>query len=379
MKKAGLGWLASGENEEYIAPEFIQLLPSEVEPMKRAATELYQLMLRAADEVVSQNRWSEVGIPSKAIELVKYSLRNEKDLHLISRFDFAGGLDALPLKMLELNADTCSLLPETHFIQNKHAEQERRKLPSTQPFNQLEASLMRKFQQYLKRHPDKDSILLTTYGHTEDWLNTGVITAAAKKCGFQEAQEMTLGAIIFSPEDGFFIELHEEEYRRFDTLFKFIPWDLLIEDEPDVFDAIQRIILSGKGIVMNPAFTMLLQSKGLMKIMYEMEPYNPYLLKTDLTDRVFRDNRYVRKPMFGRMGENISFYNGFSSPDYETEGDYGQSPSLYQELALFNMDREDHRYQPSIFYTGEPSALCFRRQDDPVIDDDAEFVGHVVE
>ena len=52
---------------------------------------------------------------------------------------------------------------------------------------------------------------------------------------------------------------------------------------------------------------------------------------------------------------------------------------LYQELALFNIDRENHQYQPSIFWTGDASALCFRRQDDPIIDDDAEFLGHIVE
>ena len=71
-------------------------------------------------------------------------------------------------------------------------------------------------------------------------------------------------------------------------------------------------------------------------------------------------------------------YDGEASPKYETEGDYGEYPSIYQEVAAFDIDREGHRYQPSIFWTGEPSALCFRRQDDLIIDDDAEFVGHVI-
>ena len=75
---------------------------------------------------------------------------------------------------------------------------------------------------------------------------------------------------------------------------------------------------------------------------------------------------------------NIAFYDGNGRPEYETEGDYGEYPPVYQELADFNEDSEEHRYQPSIYWTGMSSALCFRRQDDFVIDDDAEFVGHVV-
>ena len=51
---------------------------------------------------------------------------------------------------------------------------------------------------------------------------------------------------------------------------------------------------------------------------------------------------------------------------------------MYQELARFNEDRKEHRYQPSIFYTNEPCGMAIRRQDDLIIDDDAEFVGHTI-
>jgi glutathionylspermidine synthase len=132
-------------------------------------------------------------------------------------------------------------------------------------------------------------------------------------------------------------------------------------------------------VVLNPAYTMLLQSKAIMKFMYELAPNLKYNLKTSFKEGDFPDRRYVRKPMFGRMGDNIAFYDGNRQPEYETEGDYGDYPPVYQELADFNADSEEHRYQPSIFWTGMSSALCFRRQDDLIIDDDAEFVGHVVE
>jgi glutathionylspermidine synthase len=379
LKNAGLGWLGTGGNEEYIAPAIVQLSERELQPFKEAAAQLYDLMIRAAQTVASQGRWAEVGIPPHAVNLVKYSLQHEMGQHLVCRFDFAGGLDGIPLKMLELNADTCSLMPETAIVQDLHRELEARKLPKGQAFNQLMDGLAKRLRHILQQHPDKaPALLLSGLGHDEDWLNTEIITKAAKKAGMADTQEIVMDRVIFSPEEGIFFELHEEEFRRYDFWFKFVPWDLIVFEETELFEILEHIIRNKLGVVLNPAFTMLLQSKGLMKIMYELEPYNPYLLKTSLTDRDFPDRRYVRKPYFGRMGENIAFFNGSSMPDYETEGDYGHYSPIYQEIAQFNMDRKGHRYQPSIFWTGEASALCFRRQDDLILDDDAEFVGHIV-
>ncbi len=371
--------MASGENEDYIAQDVIRLNERELNLYREAAAQLYDLMIRAAQAVASQQRWAEVGIPSHAVNLVKYSLQHEMGQHLVCRFDFAGGLDGIPLKMLELNADTCSLMPETAIVQDMHREQESRKLPNGKAFNNLLESLAKRLQHILKHHSDKTpTILLSGLGHDEDWLNTELVTKAAKKANFSDVQEILMERVIFSPDEGFYLELHEEEFRRYDFWFKFVPWDLIVFEETELFDILCNIILNKLGVVLNPAYTMLLQSKGLMKIMHELEPNNPYLLKTSLTEHDFPERRYVRKPYFGRMGENIAYFNGSSTPDYETEGDYGHYSPVYQELATFNMDRKGHRYQPSLFWTDESSALCFRRQDDLILDDDAEFVGHII-
>ena len=53
-------------------------------------------------------------------------------------------------------------------------------------------------------------------------------------------------------------------------------------------------------------------------------------------------------------------------------------PVIYQELASFSTDTEGYRYQASVFYTDHPCSLCFRRQDDLIIDDDAEFIAHTI-
>lgn len=379
LKQAGLVWLATGENQDYIARDFVRLSAQELQPLKDAAAQLYPLMLRAAKEVAARNRWSEVGIPPKAVPLLRYSLDRELDQHLVCRFDFAGGLDGMPIKLLELNADTCSLMPETAIVQELHRELFAHRLPMGRPFNRLRESLGERLRHILRQNPGRSStLLLSCLGYNEDWLNMNVVTKAAQAAGFEDVQEMLMEKVIFSPDEGIFIEPRRDEFLRFDFWFKFVPWELVVFEEPDLLEILDSLVRSGQGVVLNPAFTLLLQSKGLMKIMYELEPGNPYLLRTSLTDQDFYDKRYVRKPMFGRMGENIAYFDGSWVAEHETQGDYARYPPVYQELALFNTDRNEYRYQPSVFWTGEPSALCFRRHDELILDDDAEFVGHVV-
>lgn len=374
-----LDWLATGENEEYLADEFITVHPPEVDQWRDAAENTYRVLVAAAKHAVQQGDWKALGIPPHAIDLVRYSLANEMDTHLLGRFDFAGGMDGVPVKLLEINADTCSLLAETAYVQEQHWKQEEQSLRGN-PYNPLVDLLIERFRRILNQYQNLDpTILISTLGYEEDWINADVVAEAAREAGFEEVETAILERVIFSPEEGVFLEEDNGVFVRYDFWYKFIPWDFIAYEEPELFDDLEQLIRSKKVMVLNPAYTMLLQSKALLKYAYDLYPDNPYLLKTSFEPGDFPDHKYVAKPIYGRMGENIKFYDGQPDPIYETEGDYDDLPVVYQELATFNIDSEGHRYQPSIFWTGQTAGLCFRRQDDLVIDDDAEFVGHVVD
>lgn len=379
IKKLGLVWLASGENHDYLTEDIVIISETELSHLVKAAEHLDTLAIRALQKIVREDLWKEVGIPKNARKLVKYSLERELGQQLIGRYDFAGGLDGIPIKLLEFNADTCTLLPETVYFQQEQYLQEKKSLFNP-PFNQLMDGLVAQFKSVLSQHPNKPkTLLISTMGYQEDWLNTDVIEAAAKKAGFEVVQSMVLERVIFSPEEGIFVELHEEYFEQYHFWYKMVPWEFIADEEPDLMDLLEKIIMNGLAVVLNPAYTMLLQSKAIMKIMYEMEPYNPLLLKTTYDASEITSGKYVKKPIFGRLGENIQFIDGSGKAPYTTDGDYGNYKMIAQEMATFNIDRNDYRYQPSIFWTGKSAALCFRRQDDPVIDDDAEFIGHTVQ
>lgn len=379
LRKEGLEWFVADENEGYFSDDFVRVNRAELDNMRAASAELFGLAMEAAQRIVDRKAWKEAGIPRHAIPLIVYSLQHEKDNYLVGRFDFAGGIDNKVLKMLEINADTCSLMPETALIQELYWELENEQLKH-RPFNLLVHGLKQKFQKLLQQNPDKAAnLLVTTFGYEEDVLNMRVIERAAKMAGFTQIKHSVLEEVIFSEEEGIFMQAKTGEYTRYDFWYKFTPWDIIAYDEPELWDILEKIVRNRLCVIMNPAYSMLLQSKAIMKYMYDLSPIHAHLLKTTFHAHDFYNHKYVRKPIFGRMGENVSFHNGSKKPEYETEGDFGDQDSVYQELADFNEDHEEYRYQPSIYWTGEACALCFRRQDDLIIDDDAEFVGHIVE
>ena len=379
LRREALDWFATGDNHDYIADEFVAVTSKELNAFREAAKELNRLAIEAAQWIAARNAWELAGIPKNTINLVKYSLENELDYHLIGRYDFAGGIDGLPIKLLEFNADTCSLICETAYIQDLYQKQENRKLKG-KPFNALVDGLARQFKRILQHNPDKEpTLLISTMGNEEDMLNVKAIEKAAYFAGFQQVVHEVVENIIFSPEEGIFIEDANGEYPRFDFWYKFMPWEIIAYEEEELLAILEQIITNKLAVVMNPAWSMLLQSKAIMKFMYDLDPNLNHNLRTTFRERDFPGRHFVRKPIFGRMGDNVAFYEGGRQPEYETEGDHEQYPPVYQELAEFNQDEEEHRYQPSIYWSGQATALCFRRQDDLIIDDDAEFVGHVVE
>lgn len=378
IKHLGLGYFITADNSDYLSEDFVMLSSVELGRIIRASAELIDLAHRAARKVIAEDRLKEMGISKNARRLVKYSVERELGHQLVCRLDFAGGLDDVPIKLLEFNADTCTLLPESSIIQNEHYNQEKKSLFAP-PYDKLEEGLIQQFRKILDANRDlPKSLLISTMGHPEDWLSSDVVEIAAKKAGFDIVQSMLLERVIFSSEEGIFIEISPEHFEQYHFWYKIVPWEFIADEEPDLMDLLEPIIMNRLAIVINPAYTMLLQSKAIIKVMQEIEPDNPYLLRTEFDPKIFTDNRYISKPIFGRLGENITYHDPSAGIHYTTDGDYDSYKKVYQEIAPFNIDRKGYRYQPSMFWTGEAVSLGIRRQDDPIIDDDAQFVSHTI-
>lgn len=382
LKKDNLSWMTEGDNHDYLASEVLRLNELEMEQFRKDANRVYDIFIEAAKYIGKHQLWEAAGIPAVAIELVEHSLKNELGTHLIGRFDYAGGLGDYPLKVLEFNGDTFSLLPESTLVQRMQFD----KLPRKQrkisgQFNLITPALIKGFQQLLDRYPDKyDSLLISGLGHEEDWLNLEVIQTAARRAGFSVVEQAPVEEVIFSTEEGIFLEKKNGTFQQFDFWFKMAPWEFIAYEEPDLMEMLTSIVKQQLAVVINPAYSMLFQSKGILPFLQEVAPGHPSLLSASLDRDKIRGNAYAVKPMFGRTGDNVQIFTGSKYPVAETQGDFGHLPKVYQELAQFAKDEDGDIYQPSVFWAGGSACgFCLRRQDSLIVDDDAEFVGHILQ
>ncbi len=154
-----------------------------------------------------------------------------------------------------------------------------------------------------------------------------------------------------------------DEKNSYDFWFKLYPWE-------DMENFTQNTTTS----MLNPAYTLLYQSKGMLAILYKLFPDSPYLLETAFTPI---KSKYVKKRMFGREGANIDIVDEDGSVVNSTDGIYDEYKAVYQEYTAFTQDEEKNYYQAGVFYSDGACGIGFRRGRE-ILDDMSQFIGHVV-
>lgn len=91
----------------------MKLKASEAQALYDAADELYDMYVEAADYVIENELFFELGIPFNLVEAIKKSWENDVHWHIYGAFIFSGGVNGVPIKLLEFQADTPSGLVET--------------------------------------------------------------------------------------------------------------------------------------------------------------------------------------------------------------------------------------------------------------------------
>jgi glutathionylspermidine synthase len=224
----------------------------------------------------------------------------------------------------------------------------------------------------------KPHILISTLKNApEDDHNVSVIMEAAKEAGF-EVEFQYVDEVTFSAKAGIFAHYKEDDtYRQFFFWFKLVPWEYIAYEEPELMELLRQIILNREAVVLNPPYTMLFQSKTIMKYLWDLYPQEKTLLETRFEP--LKGKGQVKKVILGREGANVSIIDKDGTVLTATEGDYGDYPSIYQEFATLAQDSDEYYYQAGVFFSYEACGLGFRRNKHIIIDNAAQFVGHILE
>lgn len=378
LESIGFGWHTDLDGSRYISNELVSITQDEAEAFYEATNELYDMYVAAAEYVINNDLFHELGIPFNLVDTIKASWENDVHWHLYGRFDLAGGIDGKPIKLIEFNADTPTSLFETAIIQ--WAMLKFNNLDEAAQFNDVYEALVENFKRLVTLQEDTSAfdeyyegwkILFSSIaGSVEDENTTRLLESAARDAGF-ECDFAFVDEVSFDDENGIFWNGQNWEY-----WFKLIPWEMIAIDESDLALIIKNIIKNQKAIILNPAYTLLFQSKGIMKILWDLYPNHPLLLESSFEP--LKGKKQVKKPFLAREGANVSIINSDGSIEIQNDGEYANGKFLYQEFADFAKDESGNSYQAGMFFAFEGCALGFRKGKD-IIDNYSKFVGHIIE
>ena len=377
LEELGFSWHTDSDGSKYISDQLVQITQNEAEAYYTAANELYDMYVEAAEYVIENELFFELGIPFNLVDAIKKSWENDVHWHIYGRFDLAGGVDGKPIKLIEFNADTPTSLVESALLQ--WALLQHNNMNEEKQFNTIYESITQNFKRVITLFDDTTTfeerydgwkILFSSIsGNDEEEASTRFLQQIATDAGFNTSFEYLENTNF--DENG----IYDSDENNYEYWFKLYPWEDIAIDEPELATTLTNIMKNQKAIILNPAYTLLFQSKGMLKILYDLFPDSPYLLQTSFEPL---DNiKQVEKTVFGREGANTKIIEANGSISSQTEGPYDNYKKVYQEFVEFPKDSQGAKYQAGVFFAYEACGLSYRKGGE-ILDNMSKFVGHSI-
>jgi len=356
LEKIGFSWHRDISQDYIVQEKLLVISHQEADAYENAANEIYKMYESGAQYVIKNNLFDALDIPPHLVESIKKSWIDERDNHLYGRFDLSGGIDGEDIKLIEFNADTPTLLLESAVVQ--WMQLEFNEFEEKKQFNRIYEAIGKSFLKIAGS--DKalfSKFLFSSVESSSEEINTVKLLESMAKDSGLLTKFSYLEEISFDAQT-----ILDENENSFDFWFKLYPWEEMESFEP----TLQTKLL-------NPAFTLLYQSKGMLAILYKLFPKSPYLLETSFLPLT---QKYVKKQMFGREGANIDIVED-GRVVRTTDGIYDAYKSIYQEYVSFTQDDEGKYYQAGVFYSHGACGVGFRRGAE-ILDNMSQFIGHII-
>ena len=377
LESIGFYWHTDEDKSPYVADELVVVTQEEADKYYEATNELYDMFVEAGEHVMENDLLHEIGIPFNIIDMVKQSWENDIHWHLYGRFDLAGGVDGKPIKLIEFNADTPTALFETAIVQ--WALLKANNMDDRSQFNNTYEAIKENFKRLVVMGGDTEDfaesydgwkiLFSSVKGSIEDENTTKLLQAAANEAGFGTDFAFA-DEVEFDGNEGIF-----KGEENFEYWFKLIPWENIGIDESGLALMLREIMDNQKAIILNPAYTLMFQSKAFMKILWDLYPNHPLLLECSYEP--LQGKKQVEKRVFGREGANTVILDEKNHVMAQEEGEYENFAPIYQEYVELNTDENGESYQAGVFYAYEACGLGFRRGG-LILNNYSKFVGHVI-
>lgn len=377
LEELGFTWHTDGDKSGYISDTLVKITQAEAEVYYEAVNEIYDMYAEAAQYVIDNELFFELGIPFNLIDAIKKSWESDVHWHIYGRFDLSGGIDSKAIKLLEFNADTPTALFETALLQ--WALLKENGMDEDKQFNNVYDAIRENFRRLITLFDDTElfdekydgwKILFSSiHGNDEEEATTKLLRQMATDAGFNTGFEY-LQNVKFDDEG-----IYDRDENQYEYWFKLYPWEDIAINEPELATTLTTIMQNQAAIILNPAYTLLFQSKGMLKILYDLFPDSPYLLKASFEP--LKGIKHVEKSVFGREGANVKIVGADGSVLSEQGGEYENHKKVYQEYADLPKDADGAKYQAGVFFAYEACGLGFRKGGE-IMNNMSKFVSHVI-
>ena len=329
---------------------------AEVDNLERATYALHEMCMALVQRVIDEKMYGLFLIPREFEGLIEQSWEGDEP-SVYGRFDLAfNGVDAP--KLLEYNADTPTSLFEASVVQWDWLKDTD---PQGDQFNNIHERLIEAWRA-VHAHDDAPVHFAAVRGNVEDYITVEYLRDTAIQAGI----ETTYLDVEDVGWDGARKRFTDRTGKSIHRLFKLYPWEWLVRD-----DFGKHVPQAGTRWV-EPAWKMILSSKSILPLLYQMNPGSPFLLPAWFDEPAGGD--FVRKPVHAREGANIRVIrNGGVVAD--TGGPY-EGPYVYQQLAP--VKPFDGRYPVigSWVVNGWACGVGIREDDQIVTQNTSRFVPH---
>ncbi|GAA1921340.1 glutathionylspermidine synthase family protein [Nocardioides lentus] len=350
----------------------------EVEALEAATEELWVMCLDAARHMAETMTDERLGLPPGTLGVVRESMRRG-DPSVYARFDLAFGPDG-SIKMLEINGDTPTGLVETGVVQWRWLED---RMGELDQWNSLHDRLVERWAALLADGSIRDGNLLFVYDLGEEDSYDGgememtvhYLMDTAIQAGVRTMAH-PIGHLGWNEYARQFRDVHDQPVG---SAFKLYPWEEMLREE------FGRIIVEGREADpvrwFEPAWKVLLSSKGILPVLWERNPGHRLLLPSYF-DSEGDLLQWVRKPLHGREGDNVSVHLISDIPDLDTDfempGGYGAEGYVYQEYTPLPVYDGNYVVLGSWVIDGQAAGMLVRESDGMVTDYFSRVVPHAI-
>lgn len=351
-KNSGFTFHTPENNPYWVEDKIYTFTQNEIDKIKQATQTLYTMCLNVVNFVVNNPEYLfKLKIPEQAHKFIIHSWNNRK-VELYSRFDLMVGENG-QIKMAEINAQTPQSILEAGRIQRDWAKHFK-----VNQYNEITERFHDAFEDL-----GIDSLHFTCVNHeVEDREGVKYI----QDCCRLYNKFLYIEDIGW---DGYnFVDLQN---KIITNLFLLYPFEWLVEEE-----FFKNITFENFNPI-NPWWTYILTSKGVLPLLWELYPNNEYLLPAYWNKP--NDGTWVAKSLYGREGANISIVDNNTTILSTIDNNYSKTfGEIYQK---FEPIKKYNGFTPIVgswVINSEPAGIGIREDSNIITGICGRFLPHMI-